>query len=290
MTIRWTLMSLAVAATIVPATSAVAQINFTGRSVVAKINTTKADFSDAVLTLDATTFVKATAPGTRTLNFQPLAGFAGGTYTTTGGVSLNGYIADPTGASANVVATGDGSFTFHNSYTTGVDDPFAEATLLRYTSTALTLPPFANQSLPVAEIYLPGLGAAGLVDMGGSFFFSITIPGNYSTTADLASHSGQHFEDPYYTFLSGFSVQQDYAYDPVTNTTTLSLFDNDVQPEEDFIALDTYFLGSPVGAAPEPATWAMMMFGMGAIGVALRRRGSEVTRSPKILRACASVT
>ena len=272
MTAKGTLMSLAVAAMIVPATSVVAQVTFTGRSVVARINTTRADFSDAVLTLDATTFVTATAAGTRALDFRPLAGFAGGTYTTTGGVSLDGYTADPFEASANVVATADGSFTFHNSYTTGVDDAFADATLLRYTSAALALPAFANASLPVAELYLPGLGAAGLVDRGGTFFFSVTIPGDYSTTAGLASGSGQHVEDPDYTFLSGFSVQQNYVYDPVTNTTTLSLFDSDVRPDDDFIALDTYFLGAPVGAAPEPGTWAMMIVGLGTAGVAMRRR------------------
>ena len=275
-------MSLATAAMIVPATSAIAQVTFTGRSVVAKINTTKADFSDAVLTLDATTFVKATAPGTRSLNFQPLAGFAGGTYTTTGGITLSGYTADPSGASANVLATSDGSFTFHNTYTTGVDDPFANATLLRYTSAALALPPFTNPSLPVAEFYLPGLGAAGLVDMGGTFFFSLTIPGNYSTTAGLASHSGQHAQDPDYTYFSGFSVQKDYAYDSATNTTTLSLSDNNVQPNEDFIALDTYFLGSAVSAAPEPSTWAMMILGLAGVGVVMRRRNRASGASEEV--------
>jgi len=29
---------------------------------------------------------------------------------------------------------------------------------------------------------------------------------------------------------------------------------------------------SPVGAVPEPATWAMMLLGFGAVGFAMRRR------------------
>ncbi|RYF21821.1 MAG: PEP-CTERM sorting domain-containing protein [Oxalobacteraceae bacterium] len=32
------------------------------------------------------------------------------------------------------------------------------------------------------------------------------------------------------------------------------------------------------GAVPEPASWAMMIFGMGAVGGALRRRQKTTTR------------
>jgi hypothetical protein len=39
--------------------------------------------------------------------------------------------------------------------------------------------------------------------------------------------------------------------------------------------LRLYVQGSPVGAVPEPGTWAMMILGLGVVGGALRRRGSR---------------
>ncbi|NTZ43936.1 PEP-CTERM sorting domain-containing protein, partial [Altererythrobacter sp. SALINAS58] len=34
-------------------------------------------------------------------------------------------------------------------------------------------------------------------------------------------------------------------------------------------------ISSQIGAVPEPTTWAMMLFGFGAIGFAMRRRSSD---------------
>ena len=35
-------------------------------------------------------------------------------------------------------------------------------------------------------------------------------------------------------------------------------------------------VGTPVGAVPEPSTWAMMLFGFGAIGVSMRRKRKAI--------------
>ena len=44
--------------------------------------------------------------------------------------------------------------------------------------------------------------------------------------------------------------------------------------------IDDFRLGAPAatGAVPEPATWAMMLVGFGAVGGALRRRQKVATR------------
>ena len=65
------------------------------------------------------------------------------------------------------------------------------------------------------------------------------------------------------------------------SATSVQLFLRNAQPAysgNDF-AVDDVYLGTtsivnpgPVGGVPEPATWAMMLFGMGAVGGAMRRR------------------
>ena len=40
----------------------------------------------------------------------------------------------------------------------------------------------------------------------------------------------------------------------------------------DAMALDALAVGGPMGAIPEPATWAMMILGFGFVGAAARRR------------------
>lgn len=36
-------------------------------------------------------------------------------------------------------------------------------------------------------------------------------------------------------------------------------------------------VGTPVGAVPEPSTWAMMLLGFGAIGASMRRKRKPIT-------------
>ncbi|WP_414902060.1 PEPxxWA-CTERM sorting domain-containing protein [Sphingomonas flavalba] len=65
------------------------------------------------------------------------------------------------------------------------------------------------------------------------------------------------------------------------SATTVQLFLRNAQPAyngNDF-AVDDVYLGTtsivnpgPIGGVPEPATWAMMILGMGAVGGAMRRR------------------
>ena len=57
---------------------------------------------------------------------------------------------------------------------------------------------------------------------------------------------------------------------------------------QDFVAFDDFtFVSTPVSAAPEPASWSMMILGFGAAGAILRRRRRRVLPN-QALRAGAS--
>ena len=55
-------------------------------------------------------------------------------------------------------------------------------------------------------------------------------------------------------------------------TATLSLVNANTEPAGNDFALDDVFLGTQSSVVPEPATWAMMLLGFGAIGLTSRRR------------------
>ena len=55
------------------------------------------------------------------------------------------------------------------------------------------------------------------------------------------------------------------------------IFDNEITGTDSrFGFITSSILPAPVAAIPEPATWAMMLIGFGAIGAALRRQNAEV--------------
>lgn len=85
--------------------------------------------------------------------------------------------------------------------------------------------------------------------------------------------SMQNSEQLGFSFLNGGSIFGNLGFDPNVNDTyqiDLTAFD----PQGAGHTLTAFAqIGSGVtGAVPEPATWAMMLIGFGAIGVSLRRK------------------
>lgn len=103
-------------------------------------------------------------------------------------------------------------------------------------------------------------GGTNLVDNGGRFFSSVVIDGNWS---DAASRTLASF-DP------GYSIDQNFIYDSVSNKTTFTIETTNYQANNPTISFS--LLGALAPSVPEPATWAMMIVGFGAIGASLRRR------------------
>lgn len=107
-------------------------------------------------------------------------------------------------------------------------------------------------------------GGTGFLDAGGIFVDNIFITGDWS---GLGTNSGNHTG---LTFSSGYSVINDFVYDPMNNWTLLTIstgaFDG-LNPGIDF-----FLIGS--SAVPEPSTWALMLAGFGLVGATLRRRSA----------------
>lgn len=126
--------------------------------------------------------------------------------------------------------------------------------------------------------------AAGF-DTGFSFYYSsaqagfVTVydglnsTGNILATIDLAAqfNAGDCTGDPNGSYCH---------WDPIGVSFAGIARSVDFGGAADFIAFDNITLGAstPGGAVPEPATWAMMMIGFGAMGGALRRRRTVTTR------------
>ena len=69
--------------------------------------------------------------------------------------------------------------------------------------------------------------------------------------------------------LGHAAVENDYL---VPGTTLVSFEDLPGAENQEFNDLSFSFTGTVAGAVPEPATWALMILGFGAVGGALRRR------------------
>ena len=106
-------------------------------------------------------------------------------------------------------------------------------------------------------------GGTGFLDTGGIFVDNIFITGDWS---GLGTNAGNHTG---LTFASGYSVINDFIYDPMHNWTLLTISNGSyagINPGIDF-----FLVG---GAVPEPATWALMLLGFGLVGGTLRRRSA----------------
>lgn len=96
----------------------------------------------------------------------------------------------------------------------------------------------------------------------GSVYKSISL-NNYLNSVNGAAIS-PNFEDVVYGSMDGLNAGGSfsaYQYNYSTGTWTNS-----------YANFVTSFVSNGVGAVPEPATWLMMICGLGAVGVALRRR------------------
>ena len=113
--------------------------------------------------------------------------------------------------------------------------------------------------------FLVGLNATVPAASTGTFTNTITIGGtpfSYSVpyTININTFDTITFNS-FTTTLDGFR----FAFNPLTLSS-------------DGSSLATGMLSANVSAVPEPATWAMMIIGFGAIGGAMRRRNAVRTR------------
>jgi hypothetical protein len=207
-------------------------------------------------------------------------------------------------SAANLVTNGDfsaGATGFTSTYSTTVSG----ATANQGSYAATTNPALLCSScfLPIGD-HTTGTGNMLFVDGAGSnpdAFWSQTFAVNpnttysvsfWATSVNAAINGGARS-------VLGMTANSDWVISPTqlnyttgnTATTwlkysgtwssgaassvTLSMFDtNIIYLYNDFAVDDINFkpVDSPVGAVPEPASWALMILGFGAVGGALRRR------------------
>lgn len=114
------------------------------------------------------------------------------------------------------------------------------------------VPVGATAALAIYQGALSGSAAFGNYS-GGTFSAAVTFIGG----ADLAAYDGlSRFVDPSVTVTQFNGLQVDTAHEQIG------------------IQFDTYANASFSAVVPEPATWALMMAGVGAVGFALRRSKS----------------
>lgn len=160
---------------------------------------------------------------------------------------------------------------------------FSDATLALVDADAGGNGNFANE--PSSDTVMFFLDANNAVldvtngfDTGFSFFYTsstaatvnvwsgLGATGSLLGSIDLAAqHTDNCIGDPNGTFCNWDAIGIDFAG---------TAFSIDFGGTANFTAYDNITFGSatPGGAVPEPATWAFMIFGFGAIGGAMRRQ------------------
>lgn len=76
-----------------------------------------------------------------------------------------------------------------------------------------------------------------------------------------------------YVFLNFFDTNGTFDKVTFSENPTIGGYESDNHT----VGFFTKESGTPVGAVPEPATWAMMIVGFGAVGAMMRRRGRAAT-------------
>jgi hypothetical protein len=113
-----------------------------------------------------------------------------------------------------------------------------------------------------------GFGKASVVD----YYFELQSPATVSTS--LLGSDSTYYPDSSYVSLVGGSALPGTSLNAVQFGAPQSTSFN-LSPGTEYELVvtgtpGTYFTAN-VSAAPEPATWALMVLGIGAIGVAMRR-------------------
>ena len=145
-----------------------------------------------------------------------------------------------------------------------------------------------NSALPAFTVALSGSGnspVSAQSDGANPFgFFDVTVRGTGSVTLDAAALSGRttvfNGYDTGFTGTGGDtsfpSAAAGLSFTKLQGACFIGASGQPTPSGEDFCGSVRYTLTydyTPFGAAvPEPATWAMMVFGFGLAGAAIRRR------------------
>ena len=113
-----------------------------------------------------------------------------------------------------------------------------------------------------------------------TFGFDVYKPANGDSNVNGATFTASLDGSPFASFLASalpVTTWQTYSGTNSFVAQTSGLFSfsftSNGFPAKDFV-IDRFYLTATdsIGAVPEPATWAMMLIGFGAMGVSLRRR------------------
>ena len=173
---------------------------------------------------------------------------------TLSGLGLTQY----TTSGATIVLNGDAIITFEFlGSESGYSDTFSTVSL-----PALSLSEFSQFEDHFASPVAIGSGAFASGSLIGRLLFSTLNPGGLNATVGDAGFG--IFLGPNATSSGSF------------NTSVFYLgYDDQIEPGVDDDNHDDFIVRATVtSAVPEPATWAMMLIGFGAVGYSLRRRRS----------------
>jgi hypothetical protein len=145
-----------------------------------------------------------------------------------------------------IYITSAGAFTDQHFFS--VSAPFALGTAV---FSDIAFPPLLDIAGLYADIYIDG-GVIGVVDGGDVLFAAIGA-------GDFFNNGGGLIAGDYYMQVGGAAVGTGFNID----TTTV---------DKEYGA---YFFNAAVVAVPEAETWAMLLAGLGLVGMKLRRRAGS---------------
>ena len=215
------------------------------------------------------------------------------------------------GAASIIAAAPAMAQTVYNSDPT---QPFINGAGGNYTPSNFAVSTFDGGDQIALRFHIAGLGAPAS-DNAGNYSFAAGVPGlsyefSIDDTAQLLNHAsalltltdlgtgqivtGNPYLIPDNTVLThqpggqGFiqnSEQLSFAlvgfgplFNPNKNDTYNATFSiNDMTGVSHSLSINA-IVGGNAGAVPEPASWAMMILGVGAVGYAMRRRQKVTTR------------